>query len=377
MSRTPGTSRASKGNKNRRKSRTVTESSQSLDVNAKTPGVRRRGSSAKLEDDGTQMENQKSHAKSKVGSVQKTVGGDSEYYHKALHDFVMEAVKVGPVKLAADFTATRLAMPKNLPKTAFLANPTKNRYKDVFCLDQSIVKLTWPADDPNDYIHANYVPIEDQKKYICTQGPTEKTVIDFWRIIWQEKCKGILMLTEVMEQGKKKCEQYWPTKLGEEAEYGPVKVKVLKILTPEDHLHCTRLEVSAEDSTLTVEHMLWKNWPDRGVPKEYLSCFRMIRKMTQYVPVVVHCSAGIGRTGTIVGLEMMDNKLRKGEVCPLSDIVAELRTHRHGSVQTMFQFLYMHRTLMELAVNKRVVAKDELKDFYEKYEVIINKQGAS
>ncbi|CAD5210722.1 unnamed protein product [Bursaphelenchus okinawaensis] len=338
----------------------------------------RRKASQKFEDDGTQMEGMpKSQMQTKVVSVHKTVSQDNENFRNALREFCMNAINIGAAKLGSDFAATRLAMPKNLPKTAFLANPTKNRYKDVFCLDNSIVKLTWPPDDPNDYIHANYVPIEGRKKYICTQGPTEKTVNDFWRMIWQEKCQGILMLTEVMELGKKKCEQYWPQKAGEEVEYGPVKVKAVKLLNPEENFHSTWLEVSAEGSSITVEHMLWKKWPDRGVPKEYMCCFRMIKKMAQFMPVVVHCSAGIGRTGTIVGLEIMLCRLQKGETCTMADIVAELRQHRHGSVQTMYQYLYMHRVMMEFAINKKAVTREEMKRFFADYEKIVNKQGAS
>ncbi|KAL6734802.1 hypothetical protein Aduo_005302 [Ancylostoma duodenale] len=98
----------------------------------------------------------------------------------------------------------------NKPKVAFDANPQKNRYKDVFCTDETRVVLSWPP-GKNDYIHANWVSGSDvPKKFICTQAPTKNTVEDFWRMIWQEQCKSIVMLCNIMECGKKKCEQYWP-----------------------------------------------------------------------------------------------------------------------------------------------------------------------
>ncbi|VDL67914.1 unnamed protein product [Nippostrongylus brasiliensis] len=98
----------------------------------------------------------------------------------------------------------------NRPKTAWEANMEKNRYREVFCIDATRVVLNWPP-GMSDYINANWVDsVDKQKKFICTQAPTNKTLDDFWRMIWQEKCKSIVMLCNIMECGKQKCEQYWP-----------------------------------------------------------------------------------------------------------------------------------------------------------------------
>ncbi|CAD5213966.1 unnamed protein product [Bursaphelenchus xylophilus] len=337
---------------------------------------KKKGATEEANDDGTQMEpktidsGHRSHH-SKARSIQGTNReGNEAIFNRALKEFCLNSIETGPKKLANEFVETRSAMPKNVPKTAFQAHGPKNRYKDVICLDETRVKLTWP-DSGNDYIHANYVNMDGKMRYICTQGPTADTTVDFWRMVWQEKCKGILMLCEVMEMGKKKCEQYWPLKVGEEGEYGPIKVKTLKVLQTEEHLHTTHLEITAVGETRQVHHILWEKWPDRGVPKDYLGCLRLIKRINPIVPVVVHCSAGIGRTGTIVGLEMLQLKLQKGEVCTMAEVVAELRKYRHGSVQTDVQFLYMHRVIMELATNRKAITRAELQGFYEEYDKIV------
>ncbi|CAD5207066.1 unnamed protein product [Bursaphelenchus okinawaensis] len=366
----------SKGNKrDGKKDRDSDDTSTKSVKSSKEPRRRKNKSSvdgAKSETTSKLERRRKPKAK---GSTVASSPNQGDPFVRALAQFCHQTVKLSPKHMAKEFTETRQRMPKTLPKTAFLANPQKNRYKDVYCLDEHRVKLTWPADDHNDYIHANYIPVDGSVRYICTQGPTEKTVNDFWRMMWQEKCKGILMLTEVMEHNKKKCEQYWPLNEGDEEEYGQVRVKATKLLELEENLLLTHLDVSADGGNLQVQHILWKNWPDRGVPKEYSSCLHMIKMITPIIPIVVHCSAGIGRTGTIVGLEMLICRLKKGEVCTITEIVAEMRQFRHGSVQTAEQFLYMHRVIMELAVAKHAYPKEDLKAFFDEYDLVVNPHG--
>uniref|UniRef100_A0A914ZHK2 Tyrosine-protein phosphatase domain-containing protein n=1 Tax=Panagrolaimus superbus TaxID=310955 RepID=A0A914ZHK2_9BILA len=185
-------------------------------------------------------------------------GGDG--YDKQLAIFVKETLKIGVPKLVKDFHEARATAPKNMPKTAFEKNHDKNRYKDVICMDETRVVLSWPPENPNDYIHANWVQVRGEKRYICTQGPTSKTVEDFWRLVFQEKCKGIVMLTEVMELGKKKCEQYWPKTVGDSMTSGLCTIVNKKVTEVEKMLLSTQLEVTANGETLKCEHVLWTGW---------------------------------------------------------------------------------------------------------------------
>ncbi|GMT14514.1 hypothetical protein PFISCL1PPCAC_5811, partial [Pristionchus fissidentatus] len=115
-------------------------------------------------------------------------------------------------------------------------------------------------------IHANWVDVPDKRRYICTQGPITATIDDFWRMIWQEKCKSIVMLCNIVECGKKKCEQYWP-ETGE-ASYGALQVKVTAKAEFEKLITVTNLTVTDGSDSLELEHIIWNNWPDKGVPAD-------------------------------------------------------------------------------------------------------------
>lgn len=259
------------------------------------------------------------------------------------------------------------------PKMAFDNNATKNRYKDVFCVDESRVVLKWP-EGQGDYIHANWVAVDEKRKYICTQGPIVGTIEDFWRMVWQEKSKSILMLCNIVEQGKKKCEQYWPEG-GGEAQYGPISVKVVK--SREWMKFMTRTTLSLSDGTdrLDVEHIQWNDWPDRGVPLDVTTCVCLITLLAKMTPTTIHCSAGIGRTGTIVGLDLMLTKMKAGHKVSLKEVVIGLRGRRHGSVQMDIQYLYMHRVLLADALQKQIVGEEDIADFVGQYEALCKQRG--
>ncbi|GMR41685.1 hypothetical protein PMAYCL1PPCAC_11880, partial [Pristionchus mayeri] len=260
------------------------------------------------------------------------------------------------------------------PKSAFDANATKNRYKDVFCVDESRVVLRWP-EGQGDYIHANWVAMDEKRKYFCTQGPIVGTIEDFWRMIWQEKSKSILMLCNIVEQGKKKCEQYWPEGVPFQAQYGPISVKVVKSREWNKCITRTTLTLSDGSETLDVEHLQWNDWPDRGVPLDVHTCVSLITLLGKLTPTTIHCSAGIGRTGTIVGLDLMLTKMKAGQKVSLKDVVIGLRARRHGSVQMDIQYLYMHRVLLADAVQRQIVTEEEIADFVGQYEALCKQRG--
>ncbi|RCN45552.1 Protein-tyrosine phosphatase [Ancylostoma caninum] len=161
------------------------------------------------EDDGTQVE---WTPRPRKCSTSRPPQCDTPEFRKVFREFCLHVNKIGVQGLIRGFITMRSQTQPigNKPKVAFDANPQKNRYKDVFSTDETRVVLSWPPGE-NDYIHANWVCGSDvPKKFICTQAPTRNTVEDFWRMIWQERCKSIVMLCNIMECGRKKCEQYWP-----------------------------------------------------------------------------------------------------------------------------------------------------------------------
>ncbi|CAJ0607191.1 unnamed protein product [Cylicocyclus nassatus] len=335
---------------------------------------------ATCEDDGTQVE-RATRARRRAprrGGAQV----DTPEFRNAFREFCLQVNKIGVQGLVTEYVTLRAqTQPIGAkPKLAFDANPKKNRYKDVYCADQSRVVLNWPA-GASDYIHANWITGTDvPRKFICTQGPTAQTVEDFWRMIWQEKCKSIVMLCNVIECGKKKCEQYWPEASNPtmRLEGCNLNLRYIKSQDVESNILQTSIEVTVNADVRNrhiVEHIQWKDWPDRGVPPTNLSSFRLLMRVRNLTPIVVHCSAGIGRTGTIVGLDMLYTKLEKGTLVTLESIVRDLRKDRHGSVQTDAQYLYMHRILIAVAENKRVVSAADVEKFVTDYDTYCKAKG--
>ncbi|KAH9383056.1 hypothetical protein HPB48_023778 [Haemaphysalis longicornis] len=204
--------------------------------------------------------------------------------------------------------------------------------------DHSRVKLKPITGVPySDYINANYIDGYCRpKRYIATQGPKSRTVDDFWRMVWQENVCKIVMLTGLVETGKTKCEKYWPTK---SANYGEVQVHLMAEEKFPDYT-VRQLHITLADTTREVKLFHLQSWPDHGVPlyPNVLLSFR--KKVNQYrtfndAPVVVHCSAGIGRTGAYI---LLDNLLEQADVEGVVDVVGQLaamRQNRMNVVETL------------------------------------------
>uniref|UniRef100_A0AC35F2A1 Tyrosine-protein phosphatase domain-containing protein n=1 Tax=Panagrolaimus sp. PS1159 TaxID=55785 RepID=A0AC35F2A1_9BILA len=243
----------------------ATQEGQSKEGGTKRQSTVRRHSKVTVsqEEDGTQIETQVTkksagtkRVKRKEGSGGNTMN-ETNAYNQSLRQFALATCEAGVQALADEFLKIKLMGQTNIPpKTAFDANPDKNRYKDVICIDQSRVILTWPPiEGSSDYIHANWAPVRGEKKFICTQGPIEKTVDDFWRLVWQEKTKAIIMLCGIIELGKKKCEQYWCEKGGEQMKVASgITIKTIDVAETEKNLVVTKLELSVEGQETFVCH---------------------------------------------------------------------------------------------------------------------------
>lgn len=281
-------------------------------------------------------------------------------YVKTLENFIFATEKAGIDGLAKQYRKLDTQLDSSLTFDAFKQNMHKNRYSDVVCRDSTRVKLTIDASNQGDYIHANYVKTNClHSTFICTQGPLQYTIGDFWRMVYQERTQNILMLCKVIEEGRPKCVCYWPSS-GEEETHGCIKIKNLG--ESNDEFECVTLEVSfipdnvptneqpADKSPLTVKLIKWPNWPDRGVPDE--KCHTVPQRLLAQVrqgPCVVHCSAGIGRTGCVVALEFAYTRLNKEMKVDFEEIAMELRKQRAQCIQTEIQYLYIHRVMMAFA----------------------------
>ncbi|PIO75605.1 Protein-tyrosine phosphatase [Teladorsagia circumcincta] len=200
--------------------------------------------------------------------------------------WVQRALDMGVDALRAEYRALAKYTLPEMTWEAFKNNHEagRNRYQDVPCQDQHRIVLKWPG-APTDYIHANYVgtPVSD-KRFICTQGPLDNTVTEFWMMVLQEESETIVMLCNCIE-----------TIRPMSPEEPSIALSVLSIkFTKPDGNHETR----------EVRHYQWLDWPDRGVPPCRLTSMELLSRIRgTKKPIIVHCSAGIGRTGTIVAIE--------------------------------------------------------------------------
>ncbi|XP_036936482.1 receptor-type tyrosine-protein phosphatase H-like isoform X3 [Acanthopagrus latus] len=218
------------------------------------------------------------------------------------------------------------------------------------------VKLT--TSDPNatsDYINASYMPgYNSDREYIATQGPLPSTVNDFWRMIWEQKVTGIVMVTNCTEGGRTKCEQYWPAN-SDPCRYGELTVTMnSEQQEPNWTLRDFRVKHSKTSEERTVRHFHFTAWPDHGVPQgtEVLIQFRglvrqHIHREGAGAPTVVHCSAGVGRTGTIIALDVLLQQLEKERAVGINAFVHKMRLNRPHMVQTESLYIFLHQCIMD------------------------------
>ncbi|GFS80663.1 tyrosine-protein phosphatase non-receptor type 11 [Nephila pilipes] len=239
-------------------------------------------------------------------------------------------------------------------------NRSKNRYKNILPFDHTRVILKdVDANVPgSDYINANYItPDEDTigdgpKKYIATQGCLHNTVADFWWMVWQENTRVIVMTTKEIERGKNKCARYWPD-LNQTKEVGKFVLKNLSESSTTDYI-LREFSLTKEDctETRTIYHYHFTAWPDHGVPSDPGCVLNFLHdvnhrqeSVTQAGPIIVHCSAGIGRTGTFIVIDMIVDLIkRQGLDCEI-DIqrsIQMVRSQRSGMVQTEAQYKFVY-----------------------------------
>ncbi|XP_019718692.1 tyrosine-protein phosphatase non-receptor type 11b isoform X3 [Hippocampus comes] len=243
-------------------------------------------------------------------------------------------------------------------------NKSKNRYKNILPFDTTRVEIRDADPDVpgSDYINANYIRGsheegrhgEEDKFFIATQGCLQNTVIDFWKMVYQENTRVIVMTTKEMERSRNKCVRYWPD-LHKTVEFGRVQVKNVEEWPAQDY-NLTELEVTHLDRREPlryVSHYQYLTWPDHGVPNEpggVLSFLEVInrtqRSSPESGPIVVHCSAGIGRTGTIIVIDILIDIIhRQGLDCDIDipKTIQKVRQQRSGMVQTeaQYKFIYM------------------------------------
>jgi len=238
-------------------------------------------------------------------------------------------------------------------------NRNKNRYKNILPFDHTRVMLKEVDDSvPGaDYMNANHIHPEDDgsgdqfPQYIATQGCLPYTVNDFWQMVWQENSRVIVMTTKELERGKSKCARYWPEE-NQVKEFGKIVLKCVSDSVRADYT--LREFVATKDSEERLIYQYhFQAWPDHGVPSDpgcVLNFLHDVNSRQSAVaeagPVIVHCSAGIGRTGTFIVIDMIIGQIeRRGLDCEIDiqRMIQNIRAQRSGMVQTeaQYKFVYM------------------------------------
>uniref|UniRef100_A0A3B1K844 Receptor-type tyrosine-protein phosphatase kappa n=1 Tax=Astyanax mexicanus TaxID=7994 RepID=A0A3B1K844_ASTMX len=249
-------------------------------------------------------------------------------------------------------------------------NRMKNRYGNIIAYDHSRVRLqALEGEQSSDYINANYIDgYHRPNHYIATQGPMQETVYDFWRMVWQENTATIVMVTNLVEVGRVKCCKYWP----DDTEiYRDMKVTLIETqLLSEYVIRTFAVEKRGAHEIREIRQFHFTGWPDHGVPYHATGLLGFIRRVKSKSPanagpMVVHCSAGAGRTGCFIVIDIMLDMAEREGVVDIYNCVRELRSRRVNMVQTEEQYVFIHDAILEACLcGDTTIPANQLRSVY-------------
>nr|XP_017527742.2 phosphatidylinositol phosphatase PTPRQ [Manis javanica] len=252
-------------------------------------------------------------------------------------------------KVLQDLSATDADLPWNR---------SKNRFPNIKPYNNNRVKLIADAGIPgSDYINASYVSgYLCPNEFIATQGPLPGTVGDFWRMVWETRAKTLVMLTQCFEKGRIRCHQYWPEDHKPVTVFGDI---VITKLMEDVQIDWTirDLKIERHGDCMTVRQCNFTAWPEHGVPENSAPLVHFVKlvrasRAQDTTPMIVHCSAGVGRTGVFIALDHLTQHINDHDFVDIYGIVAELRSERMCMVQNLAQYIFLYQCILDLLSSK-------------------------
>lgn len=263
-------------------------------------------------------------------------------------------------RFSSEYTLLQEMSPK-FPQTVaeMESNRIKNRYCNILPYDHSRVKLI-PLDDDDecsDYINANYMPgFSSKREFIAAQGPMKSTIEDFWRMLWEQQVTTVVMVTNLQENGREKCAEYWPSER-EPIFYGDIQVQMIS--ESQLNYYIIRiLEVKMGERKRMLKHLHFIAWPDFGCPENTAVLLDFVTGVRSHMsnpssqnsgsgPILVHCSAGVGRTGTFILVDRLLQHIRSRGMIDIFGVVLEMRHYRCNMIQTEAQYVFAYECIKQ------------------------------
>ncbi|KAI6214098.1 hypothetical protein M3Y94_00228500 [Aphelenchoides besseyi] len=230
----------------------------------------------------------------------------------------------------------------------------KNRYMNIGAIERTRIRIHSADGSTDGYINANLIDSCDQQNtYIATQAPLPHTFADFYSMIWQEHCNLIVVITNLVERGKRKCDVYWPTCSKTPLVFGHLQISLTAEMTNANFVHRILNIKSAKSMTpdRVVHQVHLTSWPDHGIPNTtfpLLSFINYCADIQTTGPIVVHCSAGVGRSGSFILIDSMRRKLLTSDSINIYAHLKHIRKQRQRLVQTLDQYVFIWEVVRSL-----------------------------
>ena len=251
-------------------------------------------------------------------------------------------------------------------------NKPKNRYPDIKAYDQTRVKLAGVPEEVEgaDYINANFVVgYKERKRWVCAQGPLESTLESFWRMIHEQGVEIVIMLTNLEEYNRVKCAQYWPG--AGSSTFGRFSVAFVQEKRFSDYV-VRELKLTVEGNSSTarnIQHYHYLQWKDFNAPEHAPAMLKFVKRINEAwsgsSPILVHCSAGVGRSGTLIAIDSLSQAMEEEGAVSIFQQVSDLRRQRNYLVQSVKQYQFVYRAIMEWSqFGDTEMGADEIKEHW-------------